>query len=117
LAAHTLFRTWSGANSDLQAQGGVGAVNTVEVAAGGEYTPDLKSPFRWPLRFGAHYAQLPFPLLPGGRPHEVGISAGTGMRFGQQRAGIDLTVEHVWRSEDAYSERAFLLSLGISVRP
>ena len=117
LAAHTLFRTWSGANSDLLAQGGVGAVNTVEFAAGGEYTPDLKSPFRWPLRFGAHYAQLPFPLLPGGRPHEVGISAGTGMRFGRERAGIDLTVEHVWRSEDVYSERAFLVGLGISVRP
>jgi hypothetical protein len=117
LAAHTLFRTWSGANSDLLAQGGVGAVNTVEFAAGGEYTPDLKNPFRWPLRFGAHYAQLPFPLLPGGRPHEFGISAGTGMRFGQQRAGIDLTVEHVWRSEDVYSERAFLLGFGISVRP
>jgi hypothetical protein len=117
LAAHTLFRTWAGANSDLLALGGVGAVNTVEVAGGAEYTPDLKSPSRWPLRFGAHYAQLPFPLLPGGRPHEVGISAGTGMRFGQQRAGIDLTLEHVWRSEDVYSERAFLLSLGISVRP
>jgi hypothetical protein len=39
------------------------------------------------------------------------------MRFGRERAGIDLTVEHVWRSEDVYSERAFLLGLGISVRP
>jgi hypothetical protein len=117
LATHGLYRTWSGANSDLLAQGGVGAVNTVEIAAGGEFTPDLKRPFRWPLRFGAHYAQLPFPLVPGGRPHEVGVSAGTGMRFAQQRGGIDLTVEHVWRSEDAYSERAFLVGLGISVRP
>jgi hypothetical protein len=117
LAAHTLFRTWSGANGDLQAQGGVGAENTVEVAGGGEYTPNLKNPFLWPLRFGAHYTQLPFPLLPGGRPHQIGVSVGTGMRFAQQRGGIDLTVEHVWRSEDAYSERAFLVGLGISVRP
>ena len=117
LAAHGLFRTWSGANSDLLAQGGAGAVNTAEVAAGGEYTPDLKRPFRWPLRFGAHYARLPFPLLVGAHPHEVGVSAGTGMRFAQQRGGIDLTVEHVWRSEDAYSERGFLVGLGISVRP
>jgi len=117
LAAHTLFRTWSGANSDLMAQGGIGAQNTLELAGGGEYTPDPKRPSRWPLRFGAHYTQLPFPLLPGGSPHEFGVSAGTGLRFAQQRGGIDLTVEHVWRSEDAYSERGFLVGLGISVKP
>jgi hypothetical protein len=39
------------------------------------------------------------------------------MRFGQQRAGIDLAVEHVWRSEDVYSEHGFILWLGVSVRP
>jgi hypothetical protein len=117
VAAHTLFHTWSGANSDLLAQGGTGAENTTEVAAGAEYTPDLKRPYRWPLRFGAHYAQLPFPLLPGARPHEIGISAGTGMRFAQQRGGLDLTLEHIWRTEGAYSERAFVAAVGISVRP
>jgi hypothetical protein len=39
------------------------------------------------------------------------------MRFAQQRAGIDLAVEHVWRSEDAYSENGFIVSVGVSVRP
>ena len=117
LGAQSIFRTWSGANSDLLQQGGTGAENTVEIAAGAEFTPDVKRPYRRPLRFGAHYAQLPFPLVPGQQGHEFGVSAGSGVRFAQQRGGIDLTVEHIWRSEGVYSERAFLVSLGISVRP
>jgi hypothetical protein len=39
------------------------------------------------------------------------------MRFAQQRGGIDLALEHVWRSEGAFSERGFILTFGISVRP
>jgi hypothetical protein len=49
--------------------------------------------------------------------HEFGVSAGSGLRFAQQRAGVDLALEHVWRSEGPYSERGFILSLGITVRP
>jgi hypothetical protein len=112
-----VFRTWSGANSDLLQQGGTGAKNTIEVAAGGQYTSDPKRPFRRPIRFGARYATLPFPLVPGEQAREVSVSLGTGMRFAQQRAGLDLSLEHFWRSEGVYSERAFILSLGVSVRP
>lgn len=117
VATLAVVRTWSAANSDLLQEGGIGAENTFEVAAGAQYTPDPRRPFRRPIRFGAHYASLPFPLVAGQQGHEYGISAGSGMRFAQQRGGIDLTLEHVWRSQGAYSERAFLLSLGISVRP
>jgi hypothetical protein len=117
LGVQGLMRTWSGANSDLQEQGGIGAENTLEVALGGQYTPDLKRPYRRPIRFGARYATLPFPLVLGQQAHELGISLGSGLRFAQQRAGVDVSLEHVWRSEGPYSERAFVLSLGISVRP
>jgi hypothetical protein len=117
LATQSILRTWSGANSDLLQQGGTGAENTFEVAVGAEYTPDLQRPFRRPIRFGARYGQLPFPLVPGSQGHEYGISAGSGMRFAQQRGGVDLALEHVWRSEGVYSERAFVLTVGISVRP
>jgi hypothetical protein len=117
LAAQTLFRTWSGANSDLLQQGGVGAENTFAVAAGAEYTWDLRRPYRRPLRVGAYYARLPFPLVAGEQGREFGISLGSGIRFAQQRAGVDLALEHVWRSEGVYSERAFIVSLGVSVRP
>jgi hypothetical protein len=117
LATHTIVRTWSAANSDLLQQGGIGAENTFEVSAGAEYTPDVKRPFRQPIRLGAHYSRLPFPLVPGEQGHEYGVSVGSGMRFAEQRGGIDLTLEHIWRSEGAYSERAWVLSLGMSVRP
>ena len=117
LGVQSIMRTWSGANSDLLQQGGTGAKNTFEVSAGAQYTSDPKRPYRRPIRLGARYATLPFPLVPGEQGHEVGVSLGTGMRFAQQRAGIDLSLEHLWRSEGLYSERAFIVSLGVSVRP
>jgi hypothetical protein len=118
LSAQTLVRTWSGANSDLLELGGNESKNTIEVAVGAEYVSDLQRPYQRPLRFGARYASLPFVLAPGGEQgRELGVSAGSGMRFAQQRAGIDLAVEYVWRSEDVYSENGFIVSLGVSVRP
>ena len=51
LAGHGIFRTWSGANSDLLAVGGSGSDNTVEVAFGGEFVPDPRRPSRTPIRF------------------------------------------------------------------
>ena len=117
IAGQALVRTWSGANSDLLAMGGTGAENTVEVAAGVEYTSDPRRPYRRPLRFGARYVTLPFPLVPGQQGREFSISTGTGFRFAQQRAGLDLAVEYAWRSEGVYSENGFLVSVGVSVRP
>jgi hypothetical protein len=105
LASSAIVRTWSAANSDLLQQGGVGAENTFEVAAGAEYIPDPRRPTRRPLRFGARYGELPFPLVAGSQGHEFGVSAGSGIRFAQQRGGLDVALEHVWRSEGAYKER------------
>lgn len=117
LAGHGMYQTWSGANSDLLAAGGTGADNTFELALGGEYVSDPRRPFRRPIRFGAHYATLPFPLQPGVQPTEFGVSLGTGTRFAQERAGVDLAVEHVWRSAGDFDERGLVFSLGVSVRP
>jgi hypothetical protein len=117
LAGHGIVRTWSGANSDLLAAGGTGADNTFEVALGGEYVGDPRRPYRRPIRFGAHYATLPFPLEPGLQPTEFGVSLGTGVRFAQDRAGVDLALEHVWRSAGDFEERAFVVSVGVGVRP
>jgi hypothetical protein len=117
LASQGLFRTWSGANSDLLAQGGTGADNTFELAFGGEFTPDARRPTRKPLRFGVRYGSLPFPLVIGEQAYEFGLSIGSGVRFAQERAGIDLGIEHVWRAAGPYSERAFLVSVGVTVRP
>ncbi len=118
LAAQGIFRSWSAADAGLVAGGGTGAKNTMELSLGGEYASDVRRPYRRPLRFGVHYAQLPFPLVSGERPSELGVALGSGLRFGQDRAGLDLSVEHVWRREGpAYRESAWLFSLGVSVRP
>ncbi len=118
LAAQAVYRTWSGANSDLVAQGAPGARNTMELNIGGEVARKLRSPSSLPLRWGVRYAQLPFSVLPGGSAKELSVSAGTGMRFAQRRAGIDLAVEHAWRSEGSqYKERALTLIFGLSIRP
>ena len=117
LAGQAVMRTWSGANSDLMAQGGLGSDNTLELAVGGEYTPDLRRPGRRPLRFGFRYGTLPFPVIAGEQPHELGVSIGSGIRFAQDRAGIDLGLEHVWRSAGDFSERSFLVNIGVTVRP
>lgn len=118
LAASGSYRTWSGANSDLLAQGGVGARNTVELSFGGEYARNLRRPANLPIRFGARFAHLPFPVVAGDRPREYSLSAGTGLQFAQDRAGVNLSLERAWRSEGApYRERAFILTFGLSIRP
>src|SRR6185437_407163 len=117
MASQLLVHTWSGANSDLLAQGGVGSKNNYEASFGLEYTPNLRRPARRPLRLGVRYGTLPFLLDTGEQPKEFGVSAGTGIRFAQERAGVDLGLEHVWRSAGAFKERTFLLNLGVTVRP
>lgn len=117
LASQLLMHTWSGANSDLIEQGGVGSENNYEGSFGLEYTPDPRRPTRRPIRLGVRYGTLPFLLDTGEQPKELGISAGTGIRFAQDRAGVDLGLEHVWRSAGAFKERTFLVNLGVTVRP
>ena len=117
LASNVVVRTWSASNSDLLAQGGTGADNTVQVALGGVLIPDARRPNRRPIRFGVHYGTLPFFLGTGEQPTEFGVSLGTGARFAQQRAGLDLALEQVWRSAGGYKERAFQVTVGVSVRP
>jgi hypothetical protein len=118
LAGQGIYRTWSGANSDLLALGGVGAVNTLDVSTGLEFTPDIRRPTRHPLRFGLRYAELPFPLEIGAKAHEFSIATGTGTRFARGRGGMDLGLQYAWRSDgSARKERALLLTFGISVRP
>jgi hypothetical protein len=112
------YRTWSGANSDLLAQGSPGAQNTMELAAGGEWYRNRRRPLNLPLRFGVRYAQIPFPVEEGAKPREFSLSLGTGLRFAQDRAGVDVGLEHAWRSESSrYKERALALVIGLTLRP
>lgn len=118
VAAQGIYRTWSGANSDLLVLGGIGAVNTVDLSLGGEYTPIGRRRTQFPIRLGLRYAQLPFPLNVAGRPHEFSIAGGTGVQFANNRAGVDVSLEQAWRSQDSnYREKALMLTIGVTVFP
>lgn len=111
-------KQWSASRADILAQGGIGAENTYEVSTGIEWLQETRNPQHRPIRLGGHYATLPFPILTGRQPHEYGISLGTGFRFTQGRGGIDLAVQQLWRSDGAsYTERATVVTLGVSIRP
>ncbi|HET7598923.1 MAG TPA: hypothetical protein VFK09_01450 [Gemmatimonadales bacterium] len=118
VAGHVLWRNWSTASTDLTDLGGVGAVNTLEAAAGLEFIRNVRRPSRLPLRVGFRYAKLPFPVAAGGEPKEYGVSVGTGFSFAADRGILSVALERTWRSEDpGFSERAWILTTGVSVRP
>ena len=100
------------------AQGGIGARNTFEAAAGLEVIRHVKRPTSLPLRLGVRYTTLPFLLIADPQPKEFDISAGTGFRFAGDHGGFDLSLEHASRSQGpSYTESAFILTFGITVRP
>lgn len=118
-AGQVLHRGWGSADAAIRAQGGVGARNTLDAAGGFEWASSSRDVTRWPLRFGGHYATLPFPLESGGKGKEVGVSVGTGLRLGLGgRGSLDMALARVWRSEGIpWREQAWLLTVGITVRP
>jgi hypothetical protein len=118
LAVYGVRKGWSAADSAIKAQGGIAALNSYDVGAGLEILRDPKQPASRPLRFGARYATLPFPVVAGQQAHEFGLSAGTGVRFTAGRGGLDFAVEQIWRSDGGgFKERATTFTLGISIRP
>ena len=118
LAGSGLYRNWSRSSADLVRLGGVGSVNTTEFSAGIEYLTDPKRLSHRPLRLGVRYATLPFPFKLGAKTSETAISFGTSFRFVAERAGFDVALQRVWRKGGAgFTEKATLLSLGVSVRP
>lgn len=118
IAGSATYRSWSAADEDIVAQGGVGSVNTTEFNFGLEYVRDPRRPNNLPLRLGFYHARLPFPLTRGQNISETGISIGTSKRFVADRAGFDFALGQVWRKGGAgFTERATQLTVGISVRP
>lgn len=117
-AAQGVYRTWSGANSDLIKQGGIGSVNSLDLSLGAEYFTNLKRPAQFPIRVGVRYAKLPFPLNTDGSPEEFSLTGGTGLHFAKDRAGVDFSLERAWRKQSGgYKEQALLLSVGVTVQP
>lgn len=123
LGTQVLTRRWGSADADLRALGGTGARNTFELSAGAELIRNARRPQQRPIRLGARYATLPFPVQSGAQPREIGLALGTGVRFAQDRsgldhAGVDISLERVWRTADGgFTEGAWLIGVGVMVRP
>lgn len=117
VAAQVSTRDWSVANDALVGEGAVGVRNTTEYSAGLELVRNIRRRDHLPLRVGIRSAQLPFLLVQGSQPKELGVSVGTALRFANNLAGVDLALERIQRKQgDAYRENAWLLSVGFSVR-
>ena len=117
VGAQAIGRNWSVADQGIRDRGGVGAVDTWEFSAGGELLTHQRMATRFPIRFGVRYAELPFPLVAGGKGREIMASVGTGLQVGG-RGRVDFALERTWRNEgDQYKERAFMLGIGVSIRP
>jgi hypothetical protein len=118
LAGSVTLRNWSRADAGLVGAGAVGSRDTKEYSAGVELFSDARRTAHKPLRLGVRYADLPFLLDATGQPDELGLSIGTGVRFARDLGGLDLAVERVKRTQGSgYSETAWQVTLGISVRP
>jgi hypothetical protein len=118
VAGGATFRNWSVADPDLVKQGGIGSTNTTEFAAGLEFATNKRRPFQRPIRLGVFHARLPFQLKRGEDADETGISLGTSLRFVADRAALDLALDRIWRKgAPGFTERAILLTAGVSIRP
>ena len=69
----------------------VGSDNTVELSFGGEFLSDLRRPNRSPIRFGVHYATLPFLLA-------LRASSRASWRFARDRACGSRRTGAAWTS-------------------
>lgn len=118
LAGHGLYRNWSVADESIRDRGGLGADNAAEAAFGLEWTRNARSPYKFPIRAGVRYAQLPYPVVDGSRGKEIQLSLGTGFRFTANRGSVDLAIERTWRDDGAsFKEKAFMLTFGVGIRP
>lgn len=115
-SASFVHNTWGRASDDLTAIGIGQSFNTWEVGTGIEIGGAGPGTSPIPLRFGLRYAQLPFSVS-GEQPTEINLSFGTGIRFASERASLDVTIERAIREGAGAREKAWLLTLGIGVRP
>jgi hypothetical protein len=115
IAVRTSHENWS-AIGDL-GQAGFHAHDAWDTSVGADMAGPQLGQRPLFLRAGYRVRGLPFPAA-GKDVTEKSISAGLGTLFGDGRAAADLAVIRAMRDADvAASERAWTVSIGISVRP
>jgi hypothetical protein len=64
------------------------------------------------------YGTLPFSLVPGPQPTEIAVSLGTGIRFANNKASVDVAGEYIKRDQgEDWRETSFVITAGVEVRP
>lgn len=111
-----VWRSWSGASSSIRELGLGEAFNSWDIGSGVEIGGAGPGTSVIPLRFGVRYARLPFSVSDD-QPTELNFSAGTGIQFASNRAALALSVERALRDGAGASEKAWIWSFGIEVRP
>jgi hypothetical protein len=109
------WRSWSSARDDIPETVALSVFDTWELNTGIEFGgADVGSSF--PLRVGFRYATLPFSPVDD-QPREMDLAAGSGILFGGNRAFFEFAVERVLRDGGGASERAWQVSVGLTLRP
>ena len=116
ISAHVSRDMWSSLNDLSSAE----AVDTWEGGLGVESLGPRLVQRQTVLRVGARYRTLPF-LAAGSEVNELSFAAGMGTQFFRNRATFDVTLERAGRkpseSQVGVTERAYILSFGLRVRP
>jgi hypothetical protein len=107
-----IWRSWADADPDLDSR----AFNTWEIGSGFELGGPESGTSRVPLRLGARYAMLPFSPNDD-QAHELDLSLGTGLAFAGNRGLLDIALERAFRSGAGATERAWQVSVSLTVRP
>ncbi len=115
-SASASWRSWGGAASDPSTGLIHEVFDTWEVGTGLEVGGADVGVSRLPLRVGVRYAQLPFSPTTD-QIREINLSAGTALSFAANRAIIDLAIERAIRDGGGAIERAWQVSVGLTVRP
>jgi hypothetical protein len=116
ISAHVSKEMWSSLNGLSTAQ----AVDAVESGFGVESLGPRFIQRQTVLRLGVRYRTLPY-LAAGAEVKELSFAGGAGMQFFRNRAAFDVTLERAGRkvkeSDIGATERAYILSFGLRVRP
>jgi hypothetical protein len=106
------WRSWSTAQGALVTH----AFDTWEVGSGIELGGPESGASRLPVRVGVRYATLAFSPTDQ-QPHELDVAIGSGIVFAGRRGVIDIALERALRDGAGASERAWQLSVMMTVRP
>ncbi len=120
ISAHVSHETWSRMNG-LGGPLGAAAADAWDSGLGLEAIGPKIADRQTILRLGARYRTLPYEAA-GDKVKELSFAAGLGAQFFQNRAAFDFGVERAARSPNAsslsaLSERSYIFSFGLHVRP